>query len=106
MILQEYELALLSSSSSPNNEERLELMGCIYDQENSEIVAEFNICVVVKQIYGFIFHYLFFFCCLIANLWFYFSFLSYFCCLIANVIALPGCNEFEVTKKKKKRLEC
>ena len=36
-------------------------MGCIYDQENSEIVAEFNICVVVKQIYGFIFHYLFFF---------------------------------------------
>jgi len=43
----------------------------------------------------------FFFCCLIANLWFYFSFLSYFCCLIANVIALPGCNEFEVTKKKK-----
>jgi hypothetical protein len=60
MILQEYELALLSSSSSPNNEERLELMGCIYDQENSEIVAEFNICVVVKQIYGFIFHYLFF----------------------------------------------
>jgi hypothetical protein len=35
-------------------------MGCIYDQENSEIVAEFNICVVVKQIYGFIFHYLFF----------------------------------------------
>ena len=60
MILQEYELALLLSSSSPNNEERLELMGCIYDQENSEIVAEFNICVVVKQIYGFICHYLFF----------------------------------------------
>lgn len=46
MILQEYEPALLSSSSSPNNEERLELMGCIYDHENSEIVA---------QIYSFIF---------------------------------------------------